>query len=135
MLEKIVAALESIAASLVIIATSLKDAALKATPGAAPVAAAAAAAPAPPAPAPAAAPAAAAAATGPTKEEVQTKARLFSDAHGRDEIKKVMVAAGVKNMKEIKPEQIKPMFDALVAAEAAKGGAGAAATADDDLGL
>lgn len=124
MLERIVAAIENMAASLVIIAVALKDAALKGTPGASATAAAA-----PPAAAAPAAPAAAAA-TGPTKEDVQTKAREFSDKHGRDEIKKVMTAAGVKNMKEIKPEQLKPMFDALVAAEAAK-----ASGDNDDLGI
>lgn len=134
MIERICAAIESIAASLVIIAVALKDAALKATPGGAPAtttatSAAAPAAPAAPAPAPPAAPAAP---TGPSKEDVQTKAREFSDKHGRDEVKKVMTSAGVKNMKEIKPEQLKPMFDALAAAEAAKSGT---AAADDDLGI
>lgn len=135
MFERAVAALEAIAAQLVIIAVCLKDASLKATTGGtpAPVAAAAPAPAAPAAPAPAA-PAPPPVATGPTKEEVQTKAREFSDKHGRDEIKKVMQAVSLKNVKEIKPEQYKPFFDALVNADNAKSG-GAAAAADDDLGL
>lgn len=123
MLEKIVAALESIAASLVVIATALKDAALKAAPGGAPAAAAPASTASTAAPPPAAE-------EGPTKEKVQSMAREFSDKYGRDEVKKIMAACGVKNVKEIDAAKIKPFFDALTKANAEK----TAAADDDGLG-